>query len=353
MTGNLLHKDFTLNGRKFASLTDILAYSKSLSQPLHLIIQEWLSDAEYIGLKTSGSTGSAKLIQVKKQQVIHSIEATSTYFKLPAGSKVLHCLPLQYVAGKVMLFRALYMGWKLDMVSPTSKLEITLEKSYDFAAMVPLQLENSLLVLNSIKKLIVGGGAVSNDLKSKIASFNCQIFETYGMTETITHIAVKPINHAQAESYFTALPNVAIFRDERNCLVIRAPKISEEMIVTNDVVQLISDCKFQWLGRFDNIINSGGIKLNPEEIEGQLMPFIKGRFFVAGLPDAHLGERLVLIVESELKTEDSKAELFQKIEENTILNKFQKPKEIIFVKKFDETESGKIKRKSTVNSIKI
>tara|TARA_Y100000034_G_scaffold84474_1_gene101276 strand:- start:159278 stop:160351 length:1074 start_codon:yes stop_codon:yes gene_type:complete len=348
LTNHLLHKDFRLNGRSFTSKIDLLRHAESISIPLHSVIEEWLSDTPTIELKTSGSTGKAKVIQVEKQQVIHSIKATSSYFDLSSGSKVLHCLPLQYVAGKIMLLRAINMGWELDLVSPTSNPEIQPDKTYDFAAMVPLQLENSLLHLKFINKLIVGGGAVSNALKDKLSNVDCQVFETYGMTETITHIAVKPINHVHAESYFMVLPNVEIFTDERNCLVIKAPKISKEIIVTNDVVQLISNCKFQWLGRFDNIINSGGVKLNPEEIESHLRSILKERFFVAGMPDRKLGEKLVLVVEGQPKSAEQKVQLIEKIKKLTILHKYQKPKEIYFVEPFKETTSGKIQRQLTL-----
>ena len=163
-----------------------------------------------------------------------------------------------------------------------------------------------------------------------------QVFETYGMTETITHIAAKKAG----EKAFMVLPNVTISYDDRNCLVIHATNISDEVIITNDLVELVDENHFVFLGRIDNVVNSGGIKLIPETIESKLSDKIQSRFFVAGANDEILGEKLILVVEAEKQMFDNS--IFD------VLDKYEKPKEIIFVKKFKETENGKVLRKESL-----
>ena len=231
-----------------------------------------------------------------------------------------------------------------------------IDKEYDFSAMVPLQLQNSLPDIHCVKKLIVGGGAVSMELQKRIQHIETQIFATYGMTETITHIAVKKLNHFAtilkdtkekkiAESFYKVVPNITIYKDERNCLLIKAPKVSDDFIITNDVVSLISDTEFEWLGRFDNVINSGCVKLHPEKIEEKLAVLIKERFFVAGIKDTFLGEKLVLIVEGEEKT--------YRFSSVGNIAKYEIPKEVHFVTKFIETEKKKIQRSKTLNLLSL
>ena len=215
--------------------------------------------------------------------------------------------------------------------------------------MIPLQLENSLDKIDQIQTLIIGGAKMSSDLISKIQDKTTRIYETYGMTETISHIAVKTVNHQEKTipSNFKVLPEVKIKIDERSCLVINAPAISEKLVITNDIVNLISDSEFEWLGRFDSIINSGGVKLIPEKIEAKLASILPNQFFVTGIPDIVLGQKLVLIVEGN-KLDD---EQFEKIKNLSSLEKFEIPKEIFNVGKFITTENGKIQRSKTLSLV--
>jgi len=292
----------------------------------------WFDDSNSIEMQTSGTTGTPKLIRIDKQAMVNSAFATGEFFDLPEDMKVLHCLPTQYVAGKMMLVRAFILGWDMDLVAPASHPLERNETQYDFAAMVPLQAEHSLGGLHRIKKLILGGAKVSPSLTEKLLPLSTEIYETYGMTETITHIAAKKIG----EEAFTVLPNVKISADERHCLVIDPFLICDEPVVTNDVVEIVDDSHFIWLGRYDNVINSGGVKLFPEQIEEKLSHTISRRFYVKGIPDETLGEKLVLVIEGESYEVDK--EVFAR------LGKFEKPKDILFVEKFEETGSGKIKR---------
>ncbi|MBU3013035.1 AMP-binding protein [Polaribacter vadi] len=346
---NKFHKNFKLNGVSFSSVDEILSFSKSISVDIHLFLQNWFSNEIAITVKTSGSTGTPKSIQLKKELMINSAKATGNYFNLPQNTKALLCLPIVYIAGKMMLIRALTLGWQLDVIESNSNPLEIIKNKYDFSAMVPLQVENSISKLNLIKQLIVGGGVVSNSLQNKLQTVTTNVFATYGMTETITHIAVKKLNNFSNKNtnlvenlFYETLPNVTIYIDERNCLVIDAKKVSEEIIFTNDVVQLISDNHFKWLGRFDNVINSGGVKLHPEKIEEKLSKIITNRFFVTGITNEKLGEKLILIIEG------NKQEVSF---ENCSLSKFEKPKEIYFVSNFIETETGKIQRKLTIQQI--
>lgn len=341
-----IHSDFKLNGVSFRDKEAIITYSKSHSEELHKLVHDWFSDELYLEVKTSGSTGIPKTIGLQKSHIVNSVKATVHYFELEPKSKVLLCLPLDYIAGKIMVIRAIVAGWHLDIQNPTSNPLENIQTYYDFSAMVPLQLENSVSKLNQIRKLIVGGGRVSELVQDQLQASSCQVYETYGMTETITHIAVKKLNGNELKpTFFETLQHLSVYIDDRNCLVIKCPEISDEIIFTNDVVQLISENQFLWLGRFDNIINSGGIKLNPESIEAKLKPLISDRFIISSIPDNRLGEKLILIVERNATSDFS--ELKKEIASLNTLGKFEKPKEIFAIPKFKETNSGKIKRKDT------
>ncbi|MEN8703154.1 MAG: AMP-binding protein [Polaribacter sp.] len=349
------HKDLKLNGYSFLHNEDLLRYVKTISKDIALFLEEWFNNNDYIIVKTSGSTGVPKPIPLYKKFVVNSAKATSTYFELPSKTTALLCLPIEYIAGKMMLIRALTLGWHLDIGLISSFPLERIDKTYHFSAMVPLQVENSFHNLHKIRKLIVGGGSISNQLHEKLKNVTTtQIYETYGMTETITHIAVKPIQNSvytiskNSSSYFQVLPGVTIYKDLRNCLVIKAPKITKEVVFTNDVVNLISDNQFEWLGRFDNVINSGGIKINPEYIERKIAKMISYRFFIASIFDKKLGEKVILVIECE--EESFKISNFNLFKE---LTKFQTPKNTYFLKEFITTESGKIQRNKTLKKINL
>jgi o-succinylbenzoate---CoA ligase len=302
-------------------------------------ILDWFDKKSYIELNTSGTTGNPKIIKIDKQAMLNSALATGDFFDLRPGDKALHCLPTKYIAGKMMFVRGFILGLDMDFVAPSSNPLLHNETKYDFVSMVPLQAQNSLTELKNVKKMIVGGAKMSKALEKSLSKLSTKGYETYGMTETITHIAAKKIG----EKAFSVLPNIKIYQDNRNCLVINAPKISEEIIVTNDLVELINENEFVFLGRIDNIINSGGIKLIPEQIEEKLSNKIHSRFFVAGIEDATLGEKLALIIEGE------KQPLDETIFDG--LDKYERPKEVFYVSKFIETQNGKIKRKEILERI--
>lgn len=351
------HIKFRLQEKSFNSVHELLVFSQQISLEVHTFLVEWFNEKSFVEVKTSGSTGSPKVIQLQKKHMINSAIATGDYFNLPENTTALLCMSPNYIAGKMMLVRALTLGWQLDIVEATSSPLKNIEKKYDFSAMVPLQLNNSLEEIHKIKKLIIGGGVVSNELLNKIQHIKTEVFATYGMTETITHIAVKKLNVISSavekskgvESYYKALPNIKISVDKRSCLIIGAPNVSDSLIITNDVVELVSSTEFKWLGRFDSIINSGGIKLIPEQIEEKLSAFINQRFFVAGISDEELGEKLILIIESSNVLSENV--IRNSVKNLQSLSKFEIPKEIYFIQNFIETPTGKVNRKETLERI--
>ena len=347
-----LHSDFTWNGRSFESEQTYKDFIDLHYPELSQFIEEWFGELGIIHMKTSGSTGKPKQIGLKRAHMIKSAQTTASYFNLSSGSRALLCLPLGYIAGRMMLVRAMVMGWHLDVVTPGSKPEISNQVHYDFAAMVPLQLHNSLDSIKHIKTLIVGGGLVSNSLIKKIETLPSRIFATYGMTETITHIAVSPLNLAaggkESDLVYQALPNVSFSLGDRACLVINADDVSDEIIVTNDVVALHSDTSFTWLARYDHVINSGGLKFFPEQIEKKLETLVEDSFFITGLSDEVLGERIVMFVEGQKNAEllDDFKTYQKKYPEK--LSKKEIPRDIYFLKSFQRTETDKINRNTTV-----
>lgn len=343
-----IHNRFKINDFHFDKEALFqLAYSlikegKEYEKDLGVFLLDWLDDKETIQLTTSGTTGAPKVITIKKQSMVHSAIATGNFFNLHPQDKALLCLPARYIAGKMMIVRSMMLGLELDIMAPSSHLDDLLShKNYDFVAIVPLQAENSWDKLHQFKMIIIGGAKVSDDLAIKLKEIKSDIFETYGMTETITHIAAKKIG----EAYFNVLEHVLISTNERNCLVIDAPSISDEKVVTNDIVEILNEKQFKWIGRYDNVINSGGIKLFPEQIEAKLASKIRNRFFIVGQPDDVLGSKVVLVIEGTEQEID--LTIFNS------LDKFERPKKILFVSEFVETETKKINRNQTLKKIKV
>jgi O-succinylbenzoic acid--CoA ligase len=202
--------------------------------------------------------------------------------------------------------------------------------------------------LDNIKNMILGGAPVSNELHKAIQNMNTRVFETYGMTETCSHIAIKPLNGKTKSEFFSILPGFQISKDKRECLVITLS--DGTILTTNDIIEL-EDGKFKWLGRYDNVINSGGIKLFPEQIEKKLEPVISYKFIVVSEKHNTLGEQVVLLIEWPLKESDFNLNQFI-TELNGVLSSFERPKKLYLLPEFIETSNGKIQRKETKASIK-
>ncbi len=353
-----IHPRFRLNGFHFTRedlkevAYDLIKEGEAYKLAIGDFLMGWVSDIDTVDVSSSGSTGIAKALRIGKRQMIHSAMATAAFFGLEPGNSALHCLPSTYIAGKMMLVRAMVLGLELDFIQPSSRpLEVN-NKSYDFGAMVPMQVMNSLEELGRIKQLIVGGAPVSPTLQNALKTNKSRIYETFGMTETITHIAVKSLNPMAAQNdqlkneYFNALPGVHLSVDGRNCLIVTAPEISSVPVHSNDVVRLISPQSFEWLGRIDHVINSGGIKIFPEQVERKIAQYIPLPFFVAGIPDKKLGEKLVLLLEGDLDIR----QLSEDIKQHADLSEYERPREVHLTERFQWTANGKIKRKESLKS---
>ncbi|MCF6349631.1 MAG: AMP-binding protein [Flavobacteriaceae bacterium] len=340
----ILHKNFKINSKSFNTVASLLFYIKENEVASYPFLEQWFTTKNYITVQTSGSTGKPKQLKILKKHMVNSAIATGNYFGLDKKTTALLCLSPNYIAGKMMLVRALVLGWQLDIVAPKSNPLDKKKEHYDFCAMVPMQVLASLNDLYKIKQLIVGGGAVSNNVLEKLQTLKTKVFATYGMTETVTHIAIKKLNHCDLKkSNFEILLDIKISKDKRGCLVIDAPKITSEQVITNDLVVLVGQKSFKWLGRFDHIINSGGIKILPEQVEEQLSKIMNIQFFIASEKDEVLGEKVVLIVEG-IEIENLKS----KIENLKSLSRFKKPKNIYYVNKFIRTSTAKIDRNKNI-----
>ncbi len=347
-----IHRAFSLNSNPCSKeeLKEV-AYSlvkegKDFEKHIGDFLLDWCSDKAMVDVFTSGSTGTPKKITLKKSQMVNSALATGKFFNLQSGSKVLLCLPSTTIAGKMMLVRAMVLGLELDYVEPSSNPLTELQKTYDFCAMVPFQALRSFDNLGKVKTLVLGGAPINPSLETDLRKTKIQIFETYGMTETITHIALRRIS-PDTEKNFQLLPNIRISKDERGCLVLDAPSISDDKVITNDLVEVVSETSFSWLGRHDSIINSGGIKLIPEQMEKKLSVILLERFFITSKADKELGEKVVLIIEGQGKPE----EVLLKIKRSKLLSTYEIPKSVIFSPKFHETSNGKVQRKKTMKMV--
>ena len=275
-----------------------------------------------------------------------SAQMTGEYFGFEENQSVLLCLPANFIAGKMMLVRALTWRLKIDAIEPKLQLSVP-NKNYYFAAMTPPQIEGSFKSVSKIEKILLGGAPVSKTLESQLNSLNPLFFVSYGMTETLSHVAVRNIQEDEPNTYL-GLSNVSFTHHKENQLVIHAPNLLEEPLPTTDCVELISKNKFRWLGRADFVINSGGLKISPEEIEGQISSIVKNPFFVHGKEDSKWGMVPILIIES---TPFDPRELLEEIQMHTSKNKA--PKEVYFLDKFVLTQNGKLNRLATFKSLKL
>jgi len=345
-----------LDGKSFSSKKDFICYVEE-KYPEHFdFISELFNDKEYITAFTSGSTGKPKKITILKQFLFNSAKNTLDFFDLPPKTKALLNLSSGFIAGKMMWVRAIIGGWYLDVVQPDNQsiCKQLNDNEYDFGAMVPLQVYHNIDKIHKIKKIIIGGGQVSNTFLQKMQNLPNKIYATYGMTETVTHIAVKPLNisanknfyhRKEQEGSYRLLPYIRIEMDTRACLMITAPQLANDTVITNDLVEIIDAAHFRWLGRYDNIINSGALKFIPEQIESKLQSIIHKNFFVAGIPDEILGEKLVLIVEGQV----DEISLINQCKD--VLNRYEVPKRIYKMTNFVRTDSGKIMRDKTLQKL--
>lgn len=316
-------------------------------------LKNWFDDSDYISTYTSGSTGKPKEIKLKKETMRNSARMTNSFFKLNESKSALLCLPASYIAGKMMLVRAIVGEFNIRTIEPQANPFVHVDEPIDFVAITPYQLNYSAKTLKDkkIKDIIVGGGSVNSNLEELAAHIPAKMYETYGMTETASHIALRLFNSYSKTEDFSLLSGISIHQDNRGCLVIKAPHLTENEIITNDIVEIKNQTTFRWLGRADSVINSGGIKIHPEQVEKKLEKLISTNFFITSLSDGIFGEKVVLIIEQ--KNGKDKVKLFLESKFSEHLNKYEIPKEIYFADKFHYSESNKILKKETLHSIKL
>jgi len=312
---------------------------------LYLFLNEWFSATDYIRVQTSGSTGEPKSIEMPKMLMIRSAERTISYFGLQKGSRLLLSLPCHYIAGKMMVVRAIVGQMNLVTVDPAGNFDLLQNECVDLGAMVPNQLIKLLEhnfgkdKLQNIRNLLVGGSAISKATEEQISKLTNRVVSTYGMTETASHIAIRELSGNRKTEFYHCLPGISVSLGKNGCLQILHPEFDEPLL-TNDLAEVQSETTFCILGRADSVIISGGVKYSPELIEKKLENLISQRFIISSIPDEKLGEKLVLIIEGK---PFNTILLEQKIIE--ILSKYERPGSIFFQEKLHETASGKIVRR--------
>lgn len=321
---------------------------------LEEFIREWENDCPTVTVRTSGSTGVPKEMAVEKARMAASAKVTCDFLGLKEGDRALLCLPVDYIAGKMMVVRSKVRGLDLVSVEPSGHplAGVSGDERFDLCAMVPMQVCNSLqspeeaAKLKNIKHLIIGGGAIDGSLAEKLRSFPNNVWSTYGMTETLSHIALRRLNGDNASEWYTPFNGVSVWTNADGCLVIDAPKVCAEVLTTNDIAETEKDdsgrvVRFRIKGRKDNVICSGGVKIQIEEAERMLKDKLSLPFLITKKKDRILGEKVVLL------TEDDNLE---GVEEKckSVMPKYWLPRLYIHVDTVPQTETGKPARAEAV-----
>ena len=309
---------------------------------LEAFLDEWNNPSPTVLVHTSGSTGKPKPMLVEKRRMEASARITCRFLGLHEGDTALLCMPLDYIAGKMMVVRALTCGLRLVSTEPKGTPEW--DGFIDFAAMVPLQVYNLLndpagrQRLRQIRHLIIGGGAIDDALARQLADFPHHVWSTYGMTETLSHIALRRLNGPDASDWYTPFDGVTLSLTADGCLVINAPAVHDGPLVTNDIAECNTTQRFRILGRKDNVICSGGIKIQIEEVERRLRPHLHVPYIITKAPDEKLGEQVVLLTESKAVGDVLAACRLH-------LPKYWVPRRILSVDRLPLTETGKPARR--------
>lgn len=317
-----------------------------MAMTLEAFLSEWNDASEFVHVQTSGSTGAPKPMLVEKRRMLASARITCDFLGLRSGDTALLCMSLDYIAGKMMVVRSIERGLKLISVEPSGHPLSNVEY-VDFAAMVPMQVYNSLQVpeererLMRIRHLIIGGGAIDDQMAAELRTFPNAVWSTYGMTETLSHIALHRISGPDTSEWYTPFPSVRVTHNDEGCLVINAPEVCEEPLVTNDIVEFSSDhSKFRIIGRRDNVICSGGIKIQIEEVERHLRPHLHVPYLLTKRHDPKFGEVAVLLTEGSV---EEAREVCQRM-----LSKYHQPRYYLHVARIPLTETGKPARQEAI-----
>ena len=365
----MAEKYLLLNGKKFY-YDEISEYSFRNSIPLNgyetktlEFCRNWLNGVQEFPMQTSGSTGEPKNIPLTRRQMEASARRTTRLLQLQPGDSAFICLNTDFIAGMMMLVRGFLTDLQMTVVEPVSNplALVSRDEKFDFTSFVPMQLQTilhdmpeALPQLNGAKGILVGGAPVTLSLQRELQRIKPPVYLTYGMTETASHIAVRRLNGPEAADYYEVLDNIQISMDKRGCLTIRGDVTNNEVLVTNDIVELLTPTRFRWIGRADNVINTGGVKVQIERVELAVAEALSNtdeaqRFFVAAQPDELLGEKIVLILEGNAQPQTAEEALFNRM--HALLQKFEVPKQILYSPSFSETASGKVSRRNTLRKM--
>jgi o-succinylbenzoate---CoA ligase len=358
-----------LNGKKFY-YEEIAAYSFRNSIPINgyeakvlEFCRNWFNGQQEFVVHTSGSTGPPKNITLTRSQLEASARRTVKILKLQKGDRVLVCLNVEAISGMMMLVRGFLADLHLTIIEPIGNpLAFSKpEQPFDFISLVPYQLQTIVtetpakkLVLDFAKAILVGGAPVSPELAEAVKTIKAPVYQTYGMTETVSHIALRHLNGPDPELFYKSFSGIKLGKDRRGCLTISGDVTNNQTIVTNDLVTLIDEHTFEWLGRIDNTINSGGYKIQLEKPEVQLAQVLltlqlNCRSFVTAVPDVKLGSKLVAVLESKRLPVETEKEI--KNELAHFLSKYEQPKHFYYIPHFKSTASGKIDKAATLFNI--
>ena len=306
-------------------------------------LTEWRNDSPTVLVHTSGSTGEPKPMYVEKRRMEASARMTCDFLGLREDDTALLCLPMDFIAGKMMVVRSLVRGLRLVCVEPSGEPLGTVDERLDFAAMVPMQVWNSLQVaeqrerLMAIRQLIIGGGAIDDALARALIGFPNQVWSTYGMTETLSHIALRRLSGPEASEWYTPFAGVTLSQTAEGCLVIDAPAVHDGPLITNDIAELADDGRFKILGRKDNVICSGGLKIQAEEIERLLSAHLPEPFIITKRRDEKFGEVVVLLTEGDTAAAKTVCE--------HVLPKYWQPRAFVHTDHIPLTATGKPARR--------
>lgn len=318
-----------------------LTNNEQIKRQVASFIREWEHESSFFESKTSGSTGTPKVIRIEKKYAEASAKATIRFLQLNTGARALLCLNPETIGGKMMIVRSLINNMHLSIEEPTANPLKNTDILFDFIAIAPIQLvailQESPEKLRKVRHVIVGGGVISETTVQLLKKEKITVFQTFGMTETISHIALRKVGYEQ-EDFYTTLNDISVEHINGN-LCIHAPLIGIQELITNDTVEVLNNHQFKWIGRTDFVINSGGVKIQVEELEKQLQQFIPQKLFVHSKKDEKLGEKVVLIVEGAEQGILTSKSFYSFLE-----NRYHIPKEIGFVPNFILTPSHKINR---------
>jgi O-succinylbenzoic acid--CoA ligase len=331
------------------SKIEFLTSDSEYINQIKLFINEWFNENDYIISKTSGSTGFPKEIKLKKTSLRYSARMTGNYFKFKETDNLLLSLPIFGIGGKMIIIRAIEFNTNLIVTAPQKNpLRLVQHLKIKIASFVPYQInkiiEEDKSLFDNIENILIGGAPINQTIKNKLRSIKSDCFETFGMTETYSHIALKNI---KKENYFTVFDSIKI-DSFNNCLCIIAPSLCIDGLLTNDIIELKNEKQFRWIGRSDNVINSGGVKLHPEEIEKKLESVIDCPFFISKEVNSEFGEIVILIIESNKPIE---LDIIKKLKQ--ILSSFEMPKKNYFIENFIYTNTQKINRLETMKKLNI